>query len=78
MVWQPGETHIERVTIDDELLTDALDDELLTDALDRATQFYINGVLPEVLGEWYSRLPDYTSHQILIKLQPISLHYPLH
>ena len=54
VVWRPGETHIERVTIDD---------ELLTDALDRATQFYINGVLPEVLGKWYSRLPDYTSHQ---------------
>ena len=53
MVWQPGETHIERVTIDD---------ELLTDALDRATQFYINGVLPEVL---VSGTPDFlTIHHI--------------
>ena len=53
VVWRPGETHIERVTNYD---------ELLTDALDRATQFYINGVLLEVLSKWYSRLPDYTSH----------------
>ena len=51
IVWRENELVIDRVPIND---------EFLTTALQKATKLYIYGILPEVLGKWYTRLPDYT------------------
>ena len=38
-----------------------IDEDFLTVALEIATKFFIDGILPEVLGKWYSKLPDYAN-----------------
>ena len=53
VVWQEKELIVERITIDQ---------VLLAVALESATNFFIYGILPEILGKWYSRLPQYSDH----------------
>ena len=50
IVWRENELIVERVSINE---------QFLAMALEKATKFYTNGVLPEVLGKWYSKLPEY-------------------
>ena len=38
-----------------------IDEEFLTTALEKATKIFIYGILPEVLGKWYSRLLGYAN-----------------
>ena len=45
IVWRENELGPERIPIDE---------EFLTAALEKATKFFIYGILPEVLGKWYS------------------------
>ena len=51
IVWREQELVIERI---------ALDEEFLKDALDKASRFFTYCILPELLGKWYCRLPEYT------------------
>ena len=50
IVWQQDEMVVERILVDNKFL-DA--------SLEKATKIFIYGILPEVLGKWYSRLPKY-------------------
>lgn len=50
MVWREKELVVERILIDN---------EFLSVALEKATNFFVYGVLPELLGKWYSKLPHY-------------------
>ena len=50
IVWRENELVVERIQINE---------EFLTVALEKATKFFIYGILPEVLGKWYSRLSHY-------------------
>ena len=36
-----------------------VDNKFLDAYLEKATKFFTYGILPEVLGKWYSRLPNY-------------------
>ena len=36
-----------------------IDNQFLSIALEKATTFFLYGILPELLGKWYSKLPDY-------------------
>ena len=45
VAWQEKELIVERT---------AIDDVLLAVALESATMFFIYGILPEILGKWYS------------------------
>ena len=50
IVWRENELVLENISIDE---------EFLTPALEKATKFFIYGVMPELLGKWYSKLPEY-------------------
>ena len=48
VVWTPGGIHVERIL---------RDEDFFIDAVDKMSSFYIYGVLPEVLGKWYTKQP---------------------
>lgn len=50
IVWREGDLIVERIYIDD---------SFLVHALEKATTFFKLGILPEILGKWYTRLPEY-------------------
>lgn len=37
----------------------SLDEEFLFSVLKKASQFFIYGILPELIGKWYTRLQEY-------------------
>ena len=50
IVWRQDEMVMEHILVENKFL-DA--------SLEKATNIFIYGILPEVLGKWYSRLPNY-------------------
>ena len=52
VVWSDKEVFIERIY---------LDDDFISDAIEKATLFIKVGVMPEIVGKWYSKTPVHTS-----------------
>ena len=50
VVWSENELFVQRIM---------LDDSFMQSAFDKATNFFKVGILPELLGNWYSRAPTY-------------------
>ena len=48
VVWTPDGIHVERIL---------RDEAFFTAALEKTSSFYVYGVLPEVLGKWYTKQP---------------------
>ena len=48
VVWTQTETVVERIY---------RDDQFFEDCLDNARHFFIYGILPEIIGKWYTRIP---------------------
>ena len=52
IVWRENELVVERIHIQK---------AFLSDALEKATSFFTYGVLPEILGKWYTKSHEYSS-----------------
>lgn len=50
VVWNESELVVERIVINE---------SFLTTALEKTEKFFLYGILPEILGKWYSKLPEY-------------------
>lgn len=50
IVWCEDELFVERIS---------LDEQFVLDAFKAASNFFTYGILPELLGKWYSKLPQY-------------------
>ena len=49
VVWREDELIVERINPDH---------EFLSSALEKSTEFFKYGILPELLGKWYTKLPS--------------------
>ena len=56
IVWHENEPVVERIPIDE---------AFLTDTMKKATSFFTNGMLPEILGKWYTKTHEYSSAESL-------------
>ena len=52
VVWSDSEVVIERILPND---------DVISDALERASKFFKVGILPELVGKWFSKAPSFTS-----------------
>ena len=52
VVWRENELFVERI---------AIDSKFIAIKVEKAKKFFMYGILPEVLGKWYSRLSEYTT-----------------
>ena len=72
------------VWTEDEIVTTKIwpDENFIKDAITLVTAFFKNGILPELLANWYSRLPPpkavadhdnmYSSHHLPTSCEPLS------
>ena len=56
VIWRPMELVILRI---------AKDEVFLNEAMEKATKFFKYGVLPELVGKWYTHVPSPTTQQEL-------------
>ena len=54
VIWTPGGIHVERILCDE---------AFFMDTVDKISSFYIYGVLPDVLGKWYTKQPVFLSNE---------------
>ena len=55
VVWSDSEVMVKRILPDD---------DVISDALQTATKFFTMGILPELVGKWFSKAPSFTAMQL--------------
>lgn len=60
VVWHPSGLHVERIT---------MDNEYILEAIEKAESFFARCILPELAGKWYTR-----HHNPLTEVQPPEIH----
>ena len=50
-----------------------LDNDVISDALERATKFFKVGILPELVGKWFSKARSFTAMQLPEEVPQIQL-----
>ena len=59
VMWSDSEMVIERILPND---------DVISDALERASKFFKVGILPELVGKWFSKAPSFTSMHLPEKM----------